>query len=117
MLPTTVSTVWKRVVTCWELCWAAVALLQASRACGSASLALSEASLMPAWVRASVSLIALPLEEVISSSSLTRSRIGSVWRCTYFLRAKGLTRPQKPSRDGAARGALPLALELSDEVD
>src|SRR5690349_4210954 len=72
---------------------------------------------MPAWARASVSLMFLPFCEVSSSSSFTRSRIGSVWRCTYFLRAKGLTRPQKPSREGAARGALPVALpESVDDV-
>src|SRR5579863_2806606 len=67
---------------------------------------------MPAWARESVSLIALLLAAVRSSSSLTRSRIGSVWRCTYFLRAKGLTRPQKPSREGGARGALPVAVSV-----
>jgi hypothetical protein len=49
--------------------------------------------------------------------SQPNARMGSVCRCTYFLRAKGLTRPQKPSRDGAARGALPLAVLLSVEDD
>ena len=61
---------------------------------------------MPAWARESTSLIILLLDAVSSSSSLTRSRIGSVWRCTYFLRAKGLMRPQKPSRDGASQRSL-----------
>src|SRR6201993_151217 len=86
-------------------------------ACWSAWFALSEASWMPCVARASTSLICLLLAEVSSSSSFTRSRMGSVWRCTYFLRAKGLTRPQKPSRDGAARGALPVALPVSLDVD
>src|SRR3954465_6278270 len=117
MLLTTVSTVCTRVVTCCADCCTQVALLPASIACWSASLALSEASLMPEEARWSTSLICLLLAEVSSSSSLTRSRMGSVWRCTYFLRAKGLTRPQKPSRDGAAKGALPVALPESPADD
>src|SRR5580704_535524 len=74
--------------------------------------ALSEAILMPAWARSSVSLIALPLAAVKSSSSLTRSRMGSVCRLTYVLRANGFTRPQKPSRAGACKGCLPVAVSV-----
>src|SRR5579864_3676657 len=72
---------------------------------------------MPVWARESVSLMDLLLAEVSSSSSLTRSRMGSVWRCTYFLRANGFTRPQKPSREGGARGALPVALSVEAGAD
>src|SRR5882724_304638 len=50
------------------------------------------------------------LPAVSSSSSLRRSATGCNWRCTYFLRANGLTRPQKPSLVSIASGALPVAL-------
>src|ERR1700758_940351 len=65
---------------------------------------------MPCWARASVSLIFLLFEAVSSSSSLMRSRIGSVCRATYFLRANGFTRPQKPSRASGCKGCLPVAV-------
>src|SRR5579864_5060191 len=44
---------------------------------------------MPCWARESTSLIALLFSAVIPSSSFTRSRIGTVKRCTYFLLANG----------------------------
>ena len=109
MFVTTCSTVWIRVVACCAVCCAAWARLPASIACWSASVALAEAILMPSWARESTSLIILLLLAVSSSNSFRRSRIGWVWRCTYFLRANGLTRPQKPSRAGGWRG-LPVAL-------
>ncbi len=52
-------------------------------------ICLVEASWIPCCARASVSLIALCSSAVSSSSSLMRSRIGWVWRATYFLRANG----------------------------
>src|SRR5512140_3628472 len=52
---------------------------------------------MPCWARESTSLMSLEFFEVSSSSSLTRLVTGPSWRCTYFLRAKGLILPQKPS--------------------
>src|SRR5882724_2472835 len=64
---------------------------------------------MPSLARESTSLIILLLEAVSSSSSFTRSRIGAVWRCTYFLRAKGLILPQKPSWVSGCNAGLPLA--------
>src|SRR5713101_4990024 len=123
MLLTTPSTVVRRLLAWVAVCCAAVALLPASTACWSASLAFADAIWMPAWARESVSLIIFVLAAVSSSSSLTRSRIGWVWRCTYFLRAKGLTLPQKPSWVSTVNGALPVALlpavvdELSGAVD
>src|ERR1700690_3298049 len=113
MLLTTPSTVVKRVLAAVAVCCAAVALLPASTACWSASFAFMEAIWIPAWARESTSLIILLLAEVSSSNSFTRSRIGWVWRCTYFLRAKGLTLPQKPSWDSYVNGALPVALSAA----
>src|ERR1700690_28347 len=78
-------------------------------ACRSASLAFAEAIWIPCCARESVSLIALVLDAVSSSSSFTRSRIGSVWRATYFLRANGFMCPQKPSRLAGCKGSLPVA--------
>src|SRR3979490_1782722 len=52
----------------------------------------------------------LVFDAVNSSSSLMRSRIGSVCLATYFLRANGLTRPQKPSRACGCRGCFPVAV-------
>src|ERR1700690_2391589 len=74
---------------------------------------------MPCWARASTSLICFVFAAVSSSSSLARSRIGSVCRATYFLRANGFTRPQKPSRASGCNGCLPLAVVADDvwEVD
>src|SRR5437764_933081 len=74
---------------------------------------------MPCVARESTSLIIFELAWVSSSSSFTRSRIGWVWRCTYFLRANGLTLPQKPWRLSYCKGAFPVALspELLDGVD
>src|SRR5207249_6290697 len=66
---------------------------------------------MPCCARLSTSLIIFVLAAVSSSSSLTRSRIGWVWRWTYFFRAKGLTLPQNPWRLSYCNGALPVALE------
>src|SRR2546426_95758 len=96
MLPTTCSTVVRRVLAWVAVCCAIWALLPASIACWSASLALLDASRIPSVARESVSLIILLLAAVSSSSSLTRSRMGAVCRCTYFLRAKGFRWPQKP---------------------
>ena len=113
MLPTTCSTVVRRVLAWVAVCCAIVALLPASIACWSASVALVEASRMPSWARESVSLIILVFEDVSSSNSLTRSRIGAVCRCTYFLRAKGLILPQKPSCVSGCKAGLPLAPEAA----
>src|SRR5437879_11239187 len=77
--------------------------------CWPDSLALEEFSLMLSWARESTSFIILLLLAVSSSSSFRRSRMGWVCRCTYFLRANGFTRPQKPSRAGGWSG-LPVAL-------
>ena len=65
---------------------------------------------MPCCARASVSLIALLFEAVNSSSSLMRSRIGWVWRATYFLRANGFMCPQNPSRVSGCKGSFPVAV-------
>src|SRR5437899_1406140 len=70
---------------------------------------------MPCWARLSTSLIIFEFAAVSSSSSFTRSRIGWVCFCTYFLRANGLTLPQKPWRLSYCRGALPVAPAV--EVD
>src|SRR5580700_12007547 len=86
-------------------------------ACWSASLALAEASWMPCWARASTSLICFELFAVSSSSSFTRSRMGSVWRCTYFLRAHGFILPQKPWRVSGCKGCFPVAPTVDEEVD
>src|SRR5215470_11426928 len=65
---------------------------------------------MPCWARLSTSLIIFVLDAVSSSSSFTRFWIGVSCRCTYFLRAKGFTLPQKPWRVSYCKGALPLAV-------
>src|SRR5882724_9213360 len=110
MLPTAVSTPVRRVLAVSAVVWAVLARLPASIACWSSSLALSAASLMPAWARESVSLMERVLPAVSSSSLLRLSATGGNWLFTYFLRAKGLTRPQKPSLVSMASGALPVAL-------
>src|SRR5690349_12676081 len=51
---------------------------------------------MPCCERESTSLISLAFCAVRTSSSFTRSRTGESCRCTYFLRAKGFSLPQKP---------------------
>src|SRR5579872_228854 len=66
---------------------------------------------MPCCARESTSLIILLLAAVRSSSSFKRSRMGCVWRWTYFLRANGFTRPQNPSRAGGCNG-FPVALSV-----
>src|SRR5215469_17833428 len=65
---------------------------------------------MPCCARESTSLIIFEFVAVSSSSSLMRSRIGWVWRCTYFLRANGLIFPQKPWWLSYCNGALPVAV-------
>ena len=57
-------------------------------------IGFADASWIPCCARASVSLIDFVFEAVNSSSSLMRSRIGWVWRATYFLRAKGFRCPR-----------------------
>src|SRR5690242_13044958 len=118
MLLTTPSTVVRRVLAWVAVVCAWVALLPASTACWSASLAFADACWMPCWARLSTSLIIFEFAAVSSSSSLTRSRIGCVCFCTYFLRANGFTLPQKPWRLSYCRGALPVALEplLDDDA-
>src|SRR5450755_1324168 len=44
---------------------------------------------MPCWALASTFLIILVLDAVNASSSLIRSRMGRICRCTYALRANG----------------------------
>src|ERR1039458_2124826 len=56
---------------------------------------------IPACARASTSLMSAAFLALTSSSSLSLSLIGSVCFLTHTLRAKGLTRPQKPSFAGA----------------
>src|ERR1022692_1776507 len=125
MLPTTCSTVFRRLLACnavWLACWAR---LPASVACWSASLALADAWRMPSCARVSTSLIFLALAAVRSSSSFTRLRIGLSWRCTYFLRAKGFILPQNPCRMSGSSGCravmfcseLALWLEELEEDD
>src|SRR5579863_1181150 len=72
---------------------------------------------MPCWARESTSLIILVFPAVSSSSSFTRSRIGSVWRCTYFLRAHGFNLPQKPWRVSGCKGCFPVAPTVAEDVD
>src|ERR1039458_7290109 len=125
MLPTTCSTGGRRVRAWrafWLACWAR---LPASVACWSASLALADAWRIPSCARASTSLMFLALAAVRSSSSFTRLRIGLSWRCTYFLRAKGLILPQNPWRSSGCSGwcavmfwsELALWLESVEEDD
>src|SRR5713101_2269078 len=47
---------------------------------------------MPCWALPSTFLIILLLDAVNASSSLMRSRIGRISRCTYDLRANGWTK-------------------------
>ena len=66
--------------------------------------AFAEAILMPSCARESTSLMYLAFWAESSSISLTRLRMGVIWRWTYFLRANGLILPQKPSFCSASRG-------------
>src|SRR5580698_3566911 len=52
---------------------------------------------MPAWARASTSLMSDAFLAFTWSSSVRRSLIGSRRFFTHFLRAKGFTWPQNPS--------------------
>src|SRR6185437_16911068 len=116
MLLTTPSTVVRRVLAWVAVFCAWVALLPASTACWSASLAFVDAIWIPCCARESTSLIIFEFAAVSSSSSFTRSRIGWVCFWTYFLRAKGLILPQKPWRLSYCKGAFPVAV-LPEVVD
>src|SRR5690348_7635868 len=52
---------------------------------------------MPAWARASTSLMSVAFLAFTSSSSVRRSLMGSRRFFTHFLRAKGFICPQNPS--------------------
>src|SRR5215831_2667804 len=102
------------------------ALVPASVACWSARFTFSEANCNPFCERPSTSLILFAFSAVISSSSLTRSRIGTVYRSTYFLLANGcVTRfarfGSSPSQKfvalGAVRGSRSLCVAWLAAVD
>ncbi len=59
---------------------------------------------MPACARASTSLMSRAFLAFTSSSSVSRSLMGSICFFTHFFRAKGLMRPQKPSFAGGGSG-------------
>ena len=87
-------------------------------ACWSASLALSEASLMPAWARESVSLIGLAVGrgQLIEFVDAVADRLGLALH--ILLAGEGIdASPEAFARRGGQR-ALPVALPvLSVEVD
>src|SRR3954465_10219140 len=59
---------------------------------------------MPACARESTSWMSLAFLAFTSSSSVSRSLMGSVCLLTHFFRAIGLTLPQKPSFDWLLNG-------------